>query len=128
MKKGDFVYVSVELSDNRIDNIVSEYNDENVGNYFLFETIKIIGFKREDLEYFARFNTETSEIETIFKIKTVPEKLKGLNLTVGDEIIIATSLKPKLQNFKRIIQRHFKTVDLFVNNEKSYAGAICYKE
>ena len=122
MGKKDVLYVSVQLR-KEIRKIIEQYKAEEHG-WFLFETLKFVGFRKADLVYTARFNNKTKEIEAVYIIKKVPKELKDLNLRKNDKIIISTSFKPKLNQFKKIIRRHFKAMFL-LNKEGTYTGAIC---
>ena len=127
MNPKDVIYFSAQISDEGVDKIIAEYNNEKV-EAFLFQTIKHLGFAQEDLEYDARFYPERKEMEMYFKIKNLPAELGQSKLEIGDELIVATSYKPTLKQFSTIAKKYFSG-ELLFNEARNYVGFIgCPKQ
>jgi uncharacterized SAM-dependent methyltransferase len=123
---GDATYFSAQISDGDISRIVSEYDTRDIGD-FLFQTIKHLGFSPDHVRYRARFNQNKREIEMYFTVQTLPRELRNSRLKVGDELVVATSFKPTLNEFTKIAQKYFNGKLLF-NEDRTYVGFVGNKK
>jgi uncharacterized SAM-dependent methyltransferase len=122
MKEDDLIYFSAQISERDSQEIIAQYNTPEIGD-FLFQTVKPLGLSSEDVSYSVRFNPDMREVETYFTIRNLPEKLKKSKLKIGDEIVVATSYKPTLQEFSAISKKYF-TGELLFNGPRNYVGFL----
>ncbi len=108
MRSSDLVYFSAQISNNHnVPEIVEQYRDNPGAKGMVFGTLAHVGFSPKDLEYNARFNEKTKEVEAYAVVKDLPEKLKGTGIKPGDEIVVITSYKPSLGDFESIAKKYF---------------------
>ncbi len=126
MKEGDSVYFSAQLSDTDIAFIVKGYCDIGAKKMVL-GVVNSIGFKEQDVDYGARFNTVTREIELYIVIKCVPEGLETLGMKPGDEILVIKSYKPGLSEFMKDATQNFSG-NILSNDSGLYVGFLGSKK
>ncbi|NQU78280.1 L-histidine N(alpha)-methyltransferase [Candidatus Woesearchaeota archaeon] len=125
MQSGDLIYFSAQNGDGDIERILKQYDNLSMRNW-LFHTVKKLGFRPDDVQYFVGFNHDTSDIEMKFRICDLPEKSRCLGFDVGDELVVATSRKPTLDQFRRTAEEYFSGQVLF-SPDRSYVAFLGQK-
>jgi uncharacterized SAM-dependent methyltransferase len=126
MKKGDFLLVgnAIQREQNPIQWVESYKN--NKINDWLIQVLLQVGLSSEDLEYNVRFvNNKIEEIYIIQKNIKVEHLGKTLEFQKGDVIIVATSYKYTQSQLQENIQKFFPSVEIFTDNSKTFALALC---
>ncbi|MEM4271948.1 MAG: L-histidine N(alpha)-methyltransferase, partial [Candidatus Pacearchaeota archaeon] len=95
---------------------------------WFFGVMKGLGFKRNEVEYDARF--ANSRIEMFYKIK-VNKKINYLGHKIefkkGDQIVVAILYKYYEDELFNYTKRYFRCVKLFKDPENEYALLVCKK-
>ncbi|MCL5430417.1 MAG: L-histidine N(alpha)-methyltransferase, partial [Candidatus Marsarchaeota archaeon] len=89
----DVIYFSAQLSDKDPAYIVRQYIHPDT-EIMTFAILKQLGFEKNDVEYGARFNSLTHQVELYYIVDRVPDKLKRLGMKDRDEVVVITSYKP----------------------------------
>jgi uncharacterized SAM-dependent methyltransferase len=127
MSKGDLLVIGngVRTGD-RLTNL-HIYKDKIWHDWFI-HLMNEIGFKEDEVEYDARFNTV--RVEFFYKVK-LDKKLKAGDKSVeikkGDEILVAILYKYYAEEFDKFCSMYFNDVKLVLDKEEEYALVICKK-
>lgn len=127
MKEGDLILIGNGLDNRNTRDILKAYKTSFLDN-LLIRVLTQIGFKKNDVEYDAKFRN--SRVEMYYTVKK-EVKLTFLDKTVyfnvGDQIIVAVSYKYDGDEFKSFIKMYFDDIKVYVSNDDSYALALCRK-
>lgn len=122
LKQRDLLLLGIELLHDR-QKILNAYKDKKIGN-FLMETMKIIGFRKEDVDYDARFRGDT--IEMFFRLNK-NAVVEGKSFKKNDEIVVAMSHKFKEQDIRTILFGHVPfNIEAWLKSE-GYLLALCIR-
>jgi uncharacterized SAM-dependent methyltransferase len=127
MKDGDFLLIGNGLETKQPTEILKAYDNDLLDN-LLIKTLTQIGFKREDLEYGARFRN--SRVEMYYTVKRdlkISFLGKNVSFNVGDQIVVALSYKYEAGDFRSFMQMYFDDVDFYVSKDEAYALVLCKK-
>ena len=127
MKEGDFLLIGNGLETKQPTEILKAYDNDLLDN-LLIKTLTQIGFKREDLEYGARFRN--SRVEMYYTVKRdlkISFLGKNVSFNVGDQIVVALSYKYEAGDFRSFMQMYFDDVDFYVSKDEAYALVLCKK-
>lgn len=126
MRQNDVIYFSAQISDGNQEAIVKEYDNQVIADW-IFIIFENIGLQPDKVEYHARLNPQAREIECYVVVKELPDELKGTGIREGDEIVVITSFKPALEQFKELAYRYFDGEFLF-NEDRTYVAFIGKKK
>ena len=95
---------------------------------WFFELMKGLGFKKNEVEYDARF--ANSRVECFYKVK-VNKKIDYLGNKVefkkGDQIIVAVLYKYYEKELYEFTRRYFRSVEVIKDPDNEYAILVCKK-
>lgn len=124
MNKNDILLIGNGLINGHKD-WTEEYKD-NLINKWLIQIPQQLGLSKNDIVYDVRFvNSRVEELYILKNDKTVKHLGRSLNFRKGDMIIAAISYKYTESEFKKIIKKFFSDVKIYLNDNKSYALALC---
>lgn len=125
MTKKDFLYLSAHQlrTEDNIEEIMAGYYNKKTEK-MNFKVLELIGFEKKHLDYKVRFNKNI--VECYFKIKEVPSYLKYLGMIPGHKIVVVTSRKPTLKEFKKQIS--IFNYKLYFSESKDFCIAVCKKK
>lgn len=127
MKDGDFLLIGNGLNTRRSADILKAYGNKHLDN-LLVKTLTQIGFKKDDLEYGARFkNSRVEMFYTIKKDMKISFLGKDVYFNQGDQIIVALSYKYNRDEFMKYLKLYFDDVEFYPSKDSSYALALCKK-
>jgi len=126
MKEGDILLIGNGLNNKHIDDIVKAYKNKFL-DAMLSLTLTQIGFKKEDIEYGARFRNSRVEMYYTVNKDVTLSFFKDVEFSKGDQIIVAISYKYDNNDFMSYLKMYFGYVRLFVSKDGSYALALCKK-
>jgi hypothetical protein len=121
MGKNDFLYLNAQLRNGHNEKkIIRNYDLKQVEDWS-FKMLEMIGFEKKQLHYGARLNND--EMECYFTVKSVPYYLEYLGIEPGHEIIVVTSRKPTLEEFRKQLASFDSRI--WLNDAKDFAIAVC---
>ncbi|HLC57458.1 MAG TPA: L-histidine N(alpha)-methyltransferase [Candidatus Nanoarchaeia archaeon] len=95
-------------------------------NKWLIQIPLQLGLLKKEVEYEVRFvNSRIEEVYRIKKARTIRHLGKTLSFKKGDIIVVVISYKYTKAEFKRMLEKFFNNVELYTDNEGSYALALC---
>ncbi|MEM4605858.1 MAG: L-histidine N(alpha)-methyltransferase [Candidatus Pacearchaeota archaeon] len=124
MKDNDLLLIGNKLSHPIHKKMVEYYTNSKPIQNLLVKTLEILGIKKDDLGYFARFKQD--RVEMIFEFKN-DYQIDKIRFSKGDCIIVAVSYKYTEQKLREILNTYFDDVDLFVSDGGNFALAVCKK-
>lgn len=127
MRDGDLVYFSAQLGNGNSDAIVKQYSANPSAVGMTLGALAFVGVFPENVDYNARMNPATREIECFVTVKELSEDLRSVGVKVGSEIVVITSFKPTLEKFKEIANRYFEG-EFLLNEEGTYVGFVGRKK
>ncbi len=127
MEEGDYLLIGNGLDNRNPQEIIKAYDNKYLDD-LLVKVLTQIGFRKEDLQYGARF--KNSRVEMFYVIKKYV-KLSFLNKDVyfsaGDQIIVALSYKYDKSDFRGFMKMYFDDVKVYVSPDNAYTLAFCKK-
>lgn len=113
-EKNDIAIIITEYYEKDKENsILIPYQDKYAEN-FNFLVLKLMGFDKENFQYFARFRNQ--RIEMGFKpLRKI--KIEELNLNKNDKIITAISYRYTNSSLTRYIQNYYKNFEYYKEND-----------
>lgn len=128
MKDGDYLLIGNKLSHPNVTKMIQYYNRSKPIDELLFKTLEQLGFKREELDYGARFRGNRIEmLYTIKNDKTISSKGKTIDFNAGDKIIVTFSYKYTDDSLKEVLMMYFDDVELHTSKDGIFALALCKK-
>ena len=93
---------------------------------FLRKVLEQIGFNSNEIQYDVRYsNSRVEMFYTVKKNKIIFDLGKKIQFLSGDIIIVCISYRYSIEELKKILKEFFDQVFVFIDNDKSYALALC---
>ncbi len=125
MKKGDFLLIGNGIITHVTPELIRSYYNKSMIDFWI-QPLKLIGFKNNEVEYNVRFINFKIEIYfTILKDKSIKYMEKTIDFKKGDQVNVGISYKYKKNDFKKILTKFFRKVEIITNKEETYALALC---
>jgi uncharacterized SAM-dependent methyltransferase len=103
------------------------YKTGHVDN-FLGKVLEQLGFKRDEIKFGSRYKNHRVEcFYTIGKNKEIKFQDKKIEFHKGDQIIVSVSYKYDEVQFEEALNLYFDDCDMHLNEDKSWALALCKK-
>lgn len=128
MFEGDFIVIGNGIRNNGPRFVSLETYKHKMFDDWFFEAMRALGFKKNEVEYDARFTN--SRVECFYKInvdKKISSLENELEFKKGDEIVIAVLYKYFEEELFKFTKRYFRTVEIVKDSEGGYALLICKK-
>jgi uncharacterized SAM-dependent methyltransferase len=127
MNEEDVLIIGNGLANSQGMDWVNEYKDEMI-NKWLIEIPRRLGLDENDVEYDVRYvDSRIEELYVIKKDKVVEHLDRKVEFKKGDRIITAISYKYTKEQLKNILGSFFSRVEIFTDDEGTYAVAVCRK-
>ncbi len=127
MNSQDVLLIGNGISNGKSNHWIKEYKDEQI-NKWLIRIPILLGLTKKDIEYEVRFvNSRIEEMYILKQDKTIRHLSNEIKFKKGDVVIVAISYKYSKSDFKKVIERYFKNVQIYTDKEETYALAICKK-
>ncbi len=129
MRENDLLLIGNGMNNHRVEEDIVKSCRENKGfdKFFVYIPLQI-GFKKDEVEYDARFkNSRIEFFYTIKKDKKVQFQDKTVYFNKGDQIIVAMAYHYEKDEFMSYLKMYFGEVQLFSSKDESYSLALCRK-
>jgi len=123
----DYLLMGLALSNKMPKDILASYKND-MNDKFLSLILLELGFERDEIEFGARYkNSRVELLYTIKKDKRLTLGEKSIDFVVGDQILVAVSYRHSEESLKTLLNAYFEDYKIFVNDDKSWALALCKK-
>lgn len=129
MRDGDIILIGNGLNNHKMEeDIVKSCRENPLRNEFFSHILKLVGLKKEHIEYGVRFKNDRLEtFYTVLKDVTLSFQDKKIEFYKGDQIIVGFAYHYEKDEFMSYLKMYFGEVNLFVSKDGSYALALCKK-
>jgi len=128
MHEGDYLLIGNKLTHPSPAKMVKYYSSSKYIDNLVFKTIEQLGFKRDELEYGARFRGNRVEVfYTIKTNKTISSGKRKVDFNKGDKIIMLVSYKYTKDSLTEVLMTYFDDVEVFVSKDGIFSLALCKK-
>ncbi|MEK6928944.1 MAG: L-histidine N(alpha)-methyltransferase [Nanoarchaeota archaeon] len=129
MRDGDLILIGNGLNNYKMEeDIVKSCRENPLRNEFFSLILKLIGFKKDQIEYCVRFKNDRLEtFYTVLKDFTISFRDKKLKFDKGDQIIVGFAYHYKKDEFISYLKMYFGDVEIFTSKDDSYTLALCTK-
>ncbi len=129
MRDGDLILIGNGLNNHKMEeDIIKSCRENPLRNEFLSLILKLVGFKKDQIEYCVRFSND--RLETLYTVlKDVPISFqdKKIEFYKGDQIIVGFAYHYEKEEFISYLKMYFGEVMLFPLKDGSYTLALCKK-
>jgi uncharacterized SAM-dependent methyltransferase len=127
MNGRDIILIGTGLSNEKGKNQSKAYKTE-YADLFLGKVLEQLSFKRDEITYDSRYKNHRVEcFYTINKKKSIKFQGKEIVFNKGDKIIVSVSYKYDSEQFDKALDLYFDSKEIFTDNDKSWALALCKK-
>ena len=129
MRDGDMVLIGNGLNNHKMEeDIVKSCRDNTLRNEFFSLILRLVGFKKDQIEYVVRFSND--RLETLYIVKedvTISFQDKKIDFNKGDQIAVAFTYHYEKEEFMSCMKMYFGEVQFYVLKDGSYCLVLCKK-